>query len=286
MGAYNFRLLKDELSLPAWLAIGAAAQIIVSFAAPARFAYVPAVVTIAVLTLNFAAQLFGLTQNIYLKNTVPGRHTVIFPNDDGTRPENFGDKPIAMFLVGIRSNSPLGRLSPAYRKLNDYMDELYADAEGNRTTNGYLGRTADFLPQDFSSNNTLLSISYWKTIEDLEAFARRPIHIKAFRYLVKIQTTGNDQQGTGVLHEILYCPPGHWEAIYSNMNPWGLQRLQWPMPKSRALQGPFVEHNMKIINGMWGRMGNKLKQTESDEKMAQAEKAAAAYLTGAPTTAV
>ncbi|KAI2617410.1 hypothetical protein GGR54DRAFT_607648 [Hypoxylon sp. NC1633] len=271
---YNFNLIKDELSLPAWLAIGAAAQLLVSFTAPAGYAFVPAGVVISVLTLNFAAQLLGLTKNIYLKNTIPGRHTVIFPNDDGTRPEKLGDKPIAMFLVGIRSNSPLGRLSPTYQRVNHYMDELYEDAESNRTTNGYLGRTADFLPMDFSQNNTMITISYWKTIEDLEAFARRPIHIKAFRYLVKAQTTGSKKDETGVLHEVLYCPPGHWEAVYSNMAPWGMERLKWPMPKNKALQGPFIEHDMSIINGMWGRMGNKLKQTEADEKAAAAAAAA------------
>ena len=32
--------------------------------------------------------------------------------------------------------SPLGRLLPKYRKFNDYMDQLYADAEANRATNG------------------------------------------------------------------------------------------------------------------------------------------------------
>ena len=33
-------------------------------------------------------------------------------------------------------NSPLGRLHPTYRKLNNYLDDIYADAEGNRATNG------------------------------------------------------------------------------------------------------------------------------------------------------
>lgn len=104
MGAYNFNLLKDELSLPAWLIIGAAAQIIVSFTAPPGFGFVPVAIGFCVLTLNFMAQLLGLAKNTYLKNTILGRHTVIFPEEDGSRPEKLGDKPIAMFLVGIRSN--------------------------------------------------------------------------------------------------------------------------------------------------------------------------------------
>lgn len=48
------------------------------------------------------------------------------------------------------------------------------------------------------------------------------------------------------------------------------------MPKNKGLQGPFIERENTILNGMWGRMGNKLKQSEVDEKMAEIEKMAAA----------
>jgi hypothetical protein len=30
----------------------------------------------------------------------------------------------------------MGRLLPAYRKFNQYYEEIYADAEANRATNG------------------------------------------------------------------------------------------------------------------------------------------------------
>lgn len=104
MGYYNYNLVKDDLSLPAWLLIGATSQIIVSLTAPRAFIFVPAAIVFSVLAINFAVQALGITKNKYLRNTIPGRHTILFPNDDGTRPEKLGDKPIAMFLVGIRSN--------------------------------------------------------------------------------------------------------------------------------------------------------------------------------------
>lgn len=28
----------------------------------------------------------------------------------------------------------------------------------------------------------------------------------------------------------MVCPPGHWEAVYSNINPWGLGELNAPRP--------------------------------------------------------
>lgn len=104
MGVYNFNLLKDELSLPAWLTLGAASQIIVGYLAPQEYAIVPIAFTLSILTIKFAAQYAGLYRNTYLKDVPLGRWTALFPNDDGTRPEKFADKPVAIFVVGIRSN--------------------------------------------------------------------------------------------------------------------------------------------------------------------------------------
>lgn len=42
-------------------------------------------------------------------------------------------------------------------------------------------------------------MSYWKTIEDLEAFARRPVHLKALKFLAHEITKGNEPHNLGVL---------------------------------------------------------------------------------------
>jgi hypothetical protein len=265
MAPYNFRLLKDELSLTGWLCVGAAAQVLFSLAAPTRYALVPVAVVFAVRALDFVLQTLGLMPNYYLKGAVTGRHSVMFPNKDGSRPEEMGTKPVAMFLVGIRSNSPLGRLSPAYRKLNDYMDKLYEDAESNRVTNGYLGRTPDWINMEYSQNNTLCSISYWSSIEELQAFSHRPVHLASMKFLGTVLRAG---QGAGVIHEIMVCPEGHWEGLYANAQPWGFGATRFPVGKGGALQPPIYERDLKQLNGMWGRMGNRVKQAEADEKLA------------------
>lgn len=140
MAKFNFNLLHDELSLPAWLALGAVAQAGISVAAPAQYALVPAVFVLTVLVANFALQYLGLYRNYYLKNARMGRISVLFPEKDGSRPEDMGDKPVTMFLLGLRSNTTLGRLSPAYQKLNNYLDEMYQDCDENRVTNGCKSR--------------------------------------------------------------------------------------------------------------------------------------------------
>ena len=71
---------------------------------------------------------------------------------------------------------------------------------------------------EYSQNNTLCSISYWSSIEELQEFAHRPIHIKSMKFLGTVLRAGQD---VGVIHEILVCPAGHWEGLYANVNPWG-----------------------------------------------------------------
>jgi hypothetical protein len=49
-----------------------------------------------------------------------------------------------------------------------------------------LGRTPDWLNNEHAQNNTLCSISYWQSVEELEAFARTPLHIKSLKFLFSV----------------------------------------------------------------------------------------------------
>jgi hypothetical protein len=104
MAPYNIVLLKDELSLSTWLAIGATAQVLFGLTAPARYVLLPVALTFSILVLDFALQYFGLRESPYLKNAVRDRHSILYRERDGSRPEGPGTKPVAMFLIGVRSN--------------------------------------------------------------------------------------------------------------------------------------------------------------------------------------
>ena len=99
MAKFNLNLLQDELSLPAWLALAALTQAGVSFAAPAQYALVPAGLVLSILTLNFVLQYLGLYRNYYTKDARMGRVSILFPEKDGSRPKDMGDKPVTMFLL-------------------------------------------------------------------------------------------------------------------------------------------------------------------------------------------
>lgn len=104
MAPYNVVMLKDELSLSTWLAVGAASQILFGLVAPARYLLVPVVLTFGILGMDIALQYLGLRKNPYLKDAVRDRHSIMYRERDGSRPEGLGTKPVAMFLIGVRSN--------------------------------------------------------------------------------------------------------------------------------------------------------------------------------------
>lgn len=104
MAPYNVVLLKDELSLSTWLAIGAAAQILFGLVAPAKYLLLPVAFIFSLWGLDFALQYLGLRKNPYLSVAVSDRHSIMYRERDGSRPEGLGTKPVAMFLIGIRSN--------------------------------------------------------------------------------------------------------------------------------------------------------------------------------------
>lgn len=64
---------------------------------------------------------------------------------------------------------------------------------------------------------------------------------------------------------MIVSPAGHWEGIYSNVNPFGMGSTMWPTPNGKGVRDPFIESNPKVINTMWGRMGNKLKAAENEK---------------------
>ena len=58
-----------------------------------------------------------------------------------------------------------------------------------------------------------MSMSYWKTIEDLEAFARRPVHIDGLKFLAYQITKSDKPHDLGVL--VCYLSYGPYIIIIS-----------------------------------------------------------------------
>lgn len=126
-----------------------------------------------------------------------------------------------VFLIGTRLNSP----RQALRWLSDiggrrgmpYMlKHLMRHPE-----KGLLGYT----------NFGLTNVQYWRSFEDLEAFAKDPDdpHSAAWRNYWK--RVGKSTR-SGIWHETFLVRAGEYEAVYGNMPPTGLGRASRLVPIS------------------------------------------------------
>lgn len=76
---------------------------------------------------------------------------------------------------------------------------------------------------------TVLMVSYWRSFEDLERFARSPEdpHLAAWQDFTR--RIGQDGS-VGIWHETYQIEPGHYECIYANMPRFGLAAAAQHVP--------------------------------------------------------
>jgi hypothetical protein len=130
----------------------------------------------------------------------PGRFTAVTP------------EPFVVFLIGMRINRlrAVRRWLPVARTMSPMLQTLYRHPE-----KGFLGG------ESFYAWRMPMLMTYWRSFEDLEAFARNPSdpHLSAWKRFN--QAVGND--GTvGIWHETYLIEPEHYECIYGNMPRFGL----------------------------------------------------------------
>jgi hypothetical protein len=122
------------------------------------------------------------------------------------------DGDFVVFLIGARLTK--GRRLKAFGDLGGRRGMMHMLKElSQEPESGLLG-------YEMSSFGGLI-VQYWRSFEHLERFAndREGSHTAAWRNYWKRVGTGT---GTGIWHETYLVHAGDYEAIYSNMPPFGL----------------------------------------------------------------
>lgn len=120
-------------------------------------------------------------------------------------------EPVTVFLIGMRANRwwKVNKVLWTASKMLPMLKHLAADsASGMLGFHSWFGRT------------TLL-LSYWRSPEDLIAFAADPTapHLGPWRDFAKVV---GHQGDVGIWHETYQVQPGDAEAVYANMPVFGL----------------------------------------------------------------
>ncbi|GGA93140.1 DUF4188 domain-containing protein [Ornithinibacillus halotolerans] len=121
------------------------------------------------------------------------------------------NKDIVVFLIGMRINKRLAfrKWLPVMKAMPPMIRELYT----NKEELGFLSL------ESFLGLRTTVLITYWRSTEDLLAYAKGNKHLTAWREFNK---KIGDNEAVGVYHETYTIPNGNYEAVYRNMPIYGL----------------------------------------------------------------
>jgi len=123
------------------------------------------------------------------------------------------DGKFVVFLIGMRINQPLRvhKWLPVARAMPRMLRELYRQPE--------LG----FLHAEMWFSRTVIMVQYWRSMEQLLAYAsaRSAAHLPAWQAFN--QAIGTDGS-VGIWHETYEASPGSYESVYVNMPAFGLGR--------------------------------------------------------------
>jgi len=122
------------------------------------------------------------------------------------------EESLVLFIIGMRINKLFSftKWVPVFKAMGPMIKELYQNPEW-----GF--RHTEFL---FSWRGVIL-IQYWRSFEDLEAYAHGKTHSAAWKsFNQKIKDDGS----VGIYHETYIIEKGGSEAIYNNMPKFGLSK--------------------------------------------------------------
>lgn len=114
-----------------------------------------------------------------------------------------------VFVIGMRINKPwkLHKWVSAFRAMPRMLKELHQQPQS-----GFLGHIS----------GGLLTVQYWRSFEDLEAYARSRDNLHWPAWVAFNERMRESRGDVGVWHETYLVRAGEYEAIYSGMPRWGL----------------------------------------------------------------
>lgn len=189
---------------------------------PARYALLPLALLLGRSIINTIIQTRSPKDNPFTLDVVPGRVTAQLPSRGASASSPlFGStpaaRPLVVFHLGVRFNHPLGVLSPGAKEIGDYFTAMTKALAERRDDFGMLHITT-WRAAERSSNNTLMTIAYFRDADGLNRFAHDPVHRAGWDWYLRFaKKEGNSH--IGIFHETFVTRPGDYETIYVDCPP-------------------------------------------------------------------
>ena len=202
------------------LLLGAFLQTLLVLFIPRAYALTPAALILLVRLLDTLSISYGMRKNPYLEGVIPKKTSAVVPDQDGEFSNGPANEKIAVLLLGAKSNHPLNIFAPGFSEMSDYLMKMTDELEKEAPHNGFLGQS-NWMNKDKNGCAQFNAISYWRSIDDIHAFAHGPLHREAWQWWEKGIKQGKNAH-LGINHEIYSADKGQWENIYVNFQPTGL----------------------------------------------------------------
>ncbi|MFD2627409.1 DUF4188 domain-containing protein [Oceanobacillus kapialis] len=131
------------------------------------------------------------------------------------------EEDLVVFIIGMRINKRLAiqKWLPVFTAMPPMIRELYT----NQKELGFLSM------ESFFGLRTTVMIQYWRSTEDLLAYAKGSNHLKAWKNFNK---KVGDNPAVGIYHETFVVKQGNYESFYGNMPQYGLAKAMPHIPIS------------------------------------------------------
>ncbi|WP_080873529.1 DUF4188 domain-containing protein [Oceanobacillus timonensis] len=129
------------------------------------------------------------------------------------------DQDVVVFIIGMRINKRLAvrKWGPVFMAMPRMIKELYE----NQEELGFLSMESYF------GLRTTMMVQYWRSTEDLLAYAKGKKHLTAWQHFNK-KVGEND--AVGFYHETYQIQAGTYESVYRNMPLFGMGNAGNPIP--------------------------------------------------------
>ncbi|GAB1317880.1 Monooxygenase [Madurella fahalii] len=249
----RYSAFRDNFRLTTWIALGALLQGLASLLLPARYALLPALYLLLHRAVRAIMMAGGVIPNTQMDGVIMGKYTAQIPRKDGSLPTQPAEEEIAVILLAARSNHPLGLFGKGYRDISDMINGMLAELwENGKEKYGFLGQTSYIAANERHTNNQVLVLCYFRSIEGLHAFAHSPIHRKAWDWWNSVTKS---YPYLSIMHEVYHAPKGHWENIYGNNHITGIAKTNALVTIDGQPARPLFDANRGSLRTQLGRLG-------------------------------
>ncbi|KAJ5554678.1 hypothetical protein N7513_004637 [Penicillium frequentans] len=264
-GNAQISVIRDNFNLTTWLLMGASLQGLVVLVFPSSYAVLPPILMLFYLFSKTILATLGLIKNPGMDGVIAGKFSALLPNRNGVFSGKAADQDVALIILAARSNHPMGIFGPGYAAVDDYMKRMQTELANNAVKYNYLGATTWMATGERSTANQVMVATYFRTLEDVHAYAYSPLHREAWEWWNKITKS---HPHLSIMHEVYQAPKNHWENIFINNHLTGIAATQSIFTtggESEKVEKMWINPIFDASKGKLKTHKGRIEETEGDD---------------------